>query len=161
VLKIRPVVHLDRPEGSRFKMLFELSRAFAQHTDLEPLLTSIVARCREMFGPGANVAVMLIDEETGELYFPYADTNGRIHMEQLRNVRIPPGVGISGAVLRSGRPELIVDAQSDARYHPGIERELPREPRELRRARDRERPDVRAFEGIRGGPAARDRGPQA
>jgi Nif-specific regulatory protein len=109
---------------SRFKLLFELSRSFAESTtDLESLLISVVARCRSIFGADTNVAIMLLDQN-GDLYFPYADTTGQVHLEALRDVRIPVGSGISGSVLASGRAELIVDAHADARFDPGIERLL-------------------------------------
>jgi Nif-specific regulatory protein len=117
--KIRPV-HLDRLDGSRLRLLFELSRSFTEHIELEALLTSIVTSCRQVFGPHANVSVMLVEEATGTLYFPFADTNERVHPERMRGVRIPLDAGISGAVLRSGRAELIADAPSDPRYDPRI-----------------------------------------
>jgi len=117
-------VALHRLDESRLRLLFELSRSFSEHTDLEVLLATVVARCREVFGASANVAVMLIEEETGSLYFPFADTNGRVHTEQLRNVRIPQGAGISGAVLEHGQAELIPDAHADPRYERGLERLL-------------------------------------
>ena len=115
---------LQTLDESRLRLLFELSRSFTEHIDLEALLTTVVARCREVFGPQANVAVMLVDEDAGCLYFPYADTNGRVHMEQLRDVRIPLGAGISGAVLQGGEAQLIADAQLDPRFDRSIERLL-------------------------------------
>ncbi|MBY0280074.1 sigma 54-interacting transcriptional regulator [Candidatus Binatia bacterium] len=109
----------------RFELLFELSRSFAETTtDLESLLRSVVARCRAIFGAESNVAIMLLDDESGDLYFPYADTDGHVHLQALRDVRIPVGEGISGAVLASGRPELVVDAHTDPRFDPAIERLL-------------------------------------
>ena len=121
MIKIRSV-DLERLDGSRLQLLFELSRSFTEHVELEVLLASVVTRCREVFGPRAFVAVMLVEAETGALYFPFADTNNQVLAEQMRGVRIPPGEGISGSILGSGRAELIADAPSDPRYHPEIER---------------------------------------
>jgi len=117
-------VALHRLDESRLRLLFELSRSFSEHTDLELLLETVVARCREVFGERANVAVMLIEEESGCLYFPYADTDERVHREQLRDVRLPLDRGISGSVLQGGQAELVADAQADPRYDPRIERLL-------------------------------------
>ena len=111
---------LDRLDETRLKLLFELSRGFAEHTDLEALLTSVVKGCRAVFGARTNVAVMLLDPATNELYFPYADTENPVHMTPLRDVRIPAGHGISGSVLRSGRSELVADASRDPRYHTDV-----------------------------------------
>jgi Nif-specific regulatory protein len=110
-------------DESRFRLLFELSRSFAEiTTDLESLLRSVVTRCRAIFGAETNVAIMLLDDDSGDLYFPYADTDGRVHVEALRDVRIPVGSGIAGSVLASGRPELILDAHVDPRFDARIER---------------------------------------
>jgi Nif-specific regulatory protein len=118
--KIR-AVDLDRLDGSRLKLLFELSRSFTEHIELQALLSSVVAHCRRVFGAQAFVTVMLADRERGELFFPSDDTDPRIPVGQLRDVRVPIGEGISGHVLRSGHAERIVDAHADARYLRAIE----------------------------------------
>ena len=82
--------------------------------DLEVLLHSIATRCRELFGHGSEVAIMLLDRDTEELYFPYTDTQRPLHMPQLSEVRIPAGPGtLSGAVMASGKSELVPDAEAD------------------------------------------------
>jgi transcriptional regulator with GAF, ATPase, and Fis domain len=120
--KSSPMTAARDLDESRFRLLFELSRSFAEiTTDLESLLRSVVTRCRAIFGAETNVAIMLLDDESGDLYFPYADTDDRVHVEALRDVRIPVGSGIAGSVLSSGRPELIVDAHADPRFDRRIE----------------------------------------
>jgi len=115
---------LDRLDGSRLRLLFELSRSFAEHTDLEALLGVIVKRCREVFGATTNVAVMLLDRESDELFVPFAESSDPIVLAKIKALRFPAGAGISGAVLRTGRAELILDAGSDARRFADVEREL-------------------------------------
>ena len=113
------------PGEARFELLFELSRSFAETTtDLGALLRTVVARSRAIFGAQSNVSIMLVDAESGELWFPYADTDEGVHLEALRDVRIPSGSGISGDALASGRSQLIADAHEDPRFDPGIERLL-------------------------------------
>jgi transcriptional regulator with GAF, ATPase, and Fis domain len=116
----------DRDLGdARFKLLFELSRSFAEIKDLETLLHSIVTRVRDLFGPGTVVAIMLLDRETNELYFPYTDTQRPVHLPQLRDFRIPAGPGtLSGIVMATGKAELVVDAEQDPRFNMAMERKL-------------------------------------
>jgi len=110
---------------SRFKLLFDLSRSLAEIKELETLLSSIVARCRELFGPGSAVAVMLLDRDTDELYFPYTDTQRPLHMPQLSEVRIPAGPGtLGGAVMATGKAELVPDAEADPRFDLELQRRL-------------------------------------
>ena len=112
---------------SRFQLLFELSPAVAEIKDLEVLLHSIATRCRELFGHGSEVAIMLLDRDTEELYFPYTDTQRPLHMPQLTDVRIPAGPGtLSGAVMESGRSELVADVDVDPRFNRAIQKDLGR-----------------------------------
>jgi two-component system, NtrC family, response regulator HupR/HoxA len=121
----RSRVTVEGPGDSRFKLLFELSRAFAEIKDLESLLGSIANRCRELFGVGSEVAIMLLDRDTDELYFPYTDTQRPLHMPQLSDVRIPAGPGtLSGMVMATGKAELVPDAEADPRFNRDVQEKL-------------------------------------
>ena len=112
---------------SRFQLLFELSRSFAEIKDLEILLHSVATRCREIFGLDSEVAIMLLDRDTEELYFPYTDTQRPLHMPQLTDVRIPAGPGtLSGHVLQTGKSELVPDAEADPRFNHALHETLGR-----------------------------------
>ncbi|HEY8515125.1 MAG TPA: sigma-54-dependent Fis family transcriptional regulator [Candidatus Binatia bacterium] len=115
---------LDRLDSERLRLLLELSRSFAAHTDLEELVSLVVTRCREAFGVKGGVAVLLLDPATNELYFPYAATADPVYGERIKNVRIPSHVGIAGSVVRSGRSELVPDAQQDPRYFDAVDRAI-------------------------------------
>ena len=62
--------------------------------------------------------LMLLDDETGELVFsvptgPKAD--------KLRDIHIPPGEGIAGWVVKTGKPLLVADVQNDNRFYGKID----------------------------------------
>ncbi len=115
---------LERLDSDRLRLLVELSRSFAGHTDLQELISLVVTRTREIFDVEGGVAVLLLDRETGELYFPYAAASDPVYVERIKALRIPASAGIAGAVLRSGRPEVVADVQNDPRYLHGIDQAL-------------------------------------
>jgi Nif-specific regulatory protein len=117
-------VSLERLGSERLRLLFELSRSFAAHTNLEDLVSHVITRCRETFDVKGGVAVLLLDPATDELYFPYAAAADPVHAERIKSVRIPARVGIAGTVMRTGRSELVPDAQQDPRYFHGVDRAI-------------------------------------
>lgn len=62
--------------------------------------------------------LLLLDEETGELFF--REAVGEKTDEVIRT-RIDSKEGIAGAVVQSGRPLLIHDARSDPLFYSGVD----------------------------------------
>ena len=108
-------------EIGRLRRLYELSRLLAVETDLEVLLPLVVERCREALAAEGGVVILLVDRDTGELYFPYAAATEAFHAGALKAARFPADRGIAGDVLRSGRSERVSDAQADPRFHKRID----------------------------------------
>lgn len=68
----------------------------------------------------AEVAsLLLLDEETGELYFDVATGE---QGEKIKQVRLKKGMGIAGQVAENGEPLIIYDAQSDPRFFKDADR---------------------------------------
>lgn len=58
-------------------------------------------------------SLLLLDETTGELHFDVAlGEKG----ESVRQIRLKPGEGIAGSVLKTGEPALVNDVQRDPRF---------------------------------------------
>jgi HD-GYP domain-containing protein (c-di-GMP phosphodiesterase class II) len=58
-------------------------------------------------------SLLLIDQETGELYFEVAlGEKG----DRLKEVRLKPGQGIAGWVAERGEPQIVLDVQNDPRF---------------------------------------------
>src|SRR5258705_10852760 len=65
----RPVGPLD--DAARMRLLYELGNAFAARLELRELLPLVVDKCRDVI-EAEGAAVLLLDHDADELYFPYA-----------------------------------------------------------------------------------------
>jgi signal transduction histidine kinase len=94
--------------------LINITRAINSSLDPEAVLTLILERAPALLNAEAS-SLLLLDQATGELVFHYAV--GPIG-PQLVGLRIPPGAGIAGHVVRTGQATMVNDMSSDSRlYH--------------------------------------------
>jgi Nif-specific regulatory protein len=112
-------------DSSRFRLLYDLGCAFAAHIELDELLPLIVAKGCQTFA-AESVAILLLDPDTNELYFPYVAGAPAKVTARLANLRFPADRGIVGAVLKSGRAQRVDDAQTDPRFYPNVDRDTGR-----------------------------------
>ena len=82
------------------------------------LLESIVRTAAGVLEAAAS-SIALIDEVTGELVYQAAWGAGA---DEIVGVRLPPGIGIAGAVVASGEELAVVDCRNDARFADRIAR---------------------------------------
>jgi Nif-specific regulatory protein len=117
------IVRSVEPElpAKHARLLYELGSAFAAQLDIDRLVPSIMERCREALD-AEGAAVLLLDEASGELFFPYVSERDPEVSERLRRVRFPADRGIAGAVLTSGVGQLIANAATDPRFYGGVDR---------------------------------------
>ena len=108
-------------EASRLRLLYDLGCAFAAQLDLEELIALVVTKCREVL-EAEGAAVLLLDADRHELYFPYVDEEDPEVAESLVQLRFPADRGIAGAVLQSGQGLRIDDAATDPRFYADIDR---------------------------------------
>jgi transcriptional regulator with GAF, ATPase, and Fis domain len=106
----------DSGEAERFRLLYELGRAFMAKTDLAELIPVVIARCRAALNAKA-ASVMLLDAARRELYFPYISDENDAVAGVLSQLRFPADQGIAGAALQAGEPIVVNDAQSDPRLY--------------------------------------------
>jgi sigma-B regulation protein RsbU (phosphoserine phosphatase) len=107
-------------ERARTAVLYELTSAFAEELELDELVPLIMQKCREVLA-AEGAAVLLLDRETNELYFPYVGLERSDVAAELRNLRFPADRGIAGAVLRSGKSLRVDDVMRDSRFYGGID----------------------------------------
>ena len=103
------------------RRVYELGTAFVERLELDDLIPFVLARCREVLN-AEGVAVLFIDQERNELYFPYVSEDDPEVAKRLTGLRFPAERGIAGAVLRSGRAEKVDDVGSDPRFFSGVDR---------------------------------------
>ena len=118
----RRLIPIDQRPSDELRVFHDVARALTSNLELEPLLRVILSLMEEFFGP-EQWSLMMIDEETGELY--YALSSG-LDTEKLVGLRLKPGEGIAGYVAQSGNPLVIPDMEADeewrkfSRAHPEL-----------------------------------------
>jgi hypothetical protein len=84
-----------------------------QEADAPANLIEAVVRTAAGVFEAAAASVALIDRTTRELVFQAAWGAGA---KEIVGVRLPPGVGIAGAVIASGEGQAVPDCRSDSRF---------------------------------------------
>jgi Nif-specific regulatory protein len=108
--------------SGRFRLLYELTRAFAARIEPDELFPLVVTKCREVF-EAEGVSVLLLDAEGGELYFPFIAEGDPEVYRRLQQLRLPADQGIAGWVLQRGEAAKVDDAQNDPRFFRDIDRD--------------------------------------
>src|SRR6202789_1954272 len=104
------------------RVFHDVARALTSTLELEPLLHTIMTKMAEFFGP-ERWSLMMVDEETNELY--YALSAG-MNSDKLETLRIKMGEGVAGWVAETGNPLVVPDVRLDkhwarfARQHPDL-----------------------------------------
>ncbi|MGE5842031.1 MAG: diguanylate cyclase [Deltaproteobacteria bacterium] len=83
----------------------ELGKALTSELHSDELFSKILHKISELL-PAQNWSLLLLDEDTGELYF---EVSVDLDLEQLKNVRLRPGQGIAGKVALEQKPLVIED----------------------------------------------------
>ncbi len=102
----------DTGQVDRLLATIEFSKALVSAYDMETLLTAILGRIKAII-PAENWSLLLIDPQTGELYF--AVIVG-LTPEKVKDIRLKPGEGIAGTVAQTGKPVFIPDVDQDPRF---------------------------------------------
>jgi diguanylate cyclase (GGDEF)-like protein len=118
----RQLASIDSRQMDSLRVFHEVARALTSNLKLDSLLRSIMAKMEEFFGP-EHWSLLMVDEETGELY--YALSTG-MDESLLRDLRLKPGEGIAGYVAATGNPLVVADVSADpdwsryAQAHPEL-----------------------------------------
>lgn len=116
--------------GEKFSLLFELSRAFSSLIELEELLPYIVAQTKQVL-QAESCALLLLDQEKHELYFPVTSDMSAEIEGRLKDIRFPAHKGVAGWVLQHGKPTLVPDVTRDRRFYGGVDRQSGAHTRDL------------------------------
>jgi len=95
----------------KIAILYDASQAVLSTFDLDEVLQQILIIARDYFHL-QNVAILLLDKETDELY-PRSQIGWDAGHDA---VRLPVGTGITGLAARQKRPIYVPDVRNDARY---------------------------------------------
>jgi diguanylate cyclase (GGDEF)-like protein len=96
----------------KIAVLYDASQAVLSTLDLDEVLQTILGIARDYFHL-QNVAIMLLDQDTQELY-----VRRQIGWDEGQDkLRIPVGNGITGTAALKKRPIYSPDVSKDSRYH--------------------------------------------
>ena len=118
----RQLASIDSRQMDSLRVFHEVARALTSNLKLDSLLRSIMAKMEEFFGP-EHWSLLIVDEDTGELY--YALSTG-LDDSMLSDLRLKPGEGIAGYVASTGNPLVVADISADpewsryAKAHPEL-----------------------------------------
>ena len=99
-------------EIQKLYAVLEVNAIISSELKLNKVLDALVNRAREVMDAEAS-SLMLLDEETKELYF-YTLKGEK--SEILKSIRLKLGEGISGWVAQNGQPVLVEDCSRDPRF---------------------------------------------
>jgi diguanylate cyclase (GGDEF)-like protein len=92
--------------------LNEIGKALTSSLDISEVMNLILAKVSGLLKP-SNWSLLLLDPQTGELYFQAARGPGS---DKLIGLRLSPGEGIAGHVARTAQPLRVDDVRTDARF---------------------------------------------
>lgn len=110
---LRPVEITGSMQQEHLRLFHDVARELTSTLSLESVLTTIMTKMAQFFGP-ERWSMLLIDEEKNDLYYVIAvgeDT------ESLKGLRIPLGEGVAGWVASTGNPLVVPDVRLDPRWH--------------------------------------------
>jgi transcriptional regulator with GAF, ATPase, and Fis domain len=105
-------------DAREWRRLMEAGATVTAYMDLDEVLRRVLAYATES-AKAEWSSVILHDGDAHELVVVAGGGAGG----QARGRRFPDSAGIAGAVLRSGHPRLVSDAQEDVQLFPDVERD--------------------------------------
>jgi len=109
------------------EMLFQMTSSLSSTLELSKILDIIMQSAKTLLKAEAS-SLLLLDESTNELYF--ASATGDVS-ERLKNLTVPIDKGVAGACVRSGKPQVVDDAQKNREFYPGIDKRTGFETRSI------------------------------
>lgn len=110
--------------------ILRISVALPEYPDLEDLLDYVSGEVQHLLGT-EGALVILLDEENREFYFEGAAHDNPAAEEKLKHLRFPADKGIAGKVIRTGRPEIVMNPTKDKDYYVLVDEEAGFETRNL------------------------------
>ena len=105
------VADLER-KIKELSVFHEVGKALTSTLDLQEVLQTTMEKISNFFRPD-TWSLLLVDEQTGELYFELAIGEGA---DRLKSIRLQPGEGIAGWVAERGEPLVVPNVLEDERF---------------------------------------------
>jgi PAS domain S-box-containing protein len=129
VVLLRDITQQKRLEAIK-ETLFHISMALPSYPRLEDLLDYVSSEIRKLFNV-EGALVILLDEEKRELFFMGADYDDRDTQRRAKEVRYPADKGVSGRVIKTGRPLIVHDTSKNPDFYSVVDQKMHFESRNL------------------------------
>jgi diguanylate cyclase (GGDEF)-like protein len=94
------------------RLFHDVARALTSTLELEIVLTTVMTKMAQFFGP-ERWSMMLVDKEQNDLYYVIAVGEDS---KSLRGLRVPMGEGVAGWVAHTGNPMVVPDTSVEPRW---------------------------------------------
>jgi PAS domain S-box-containing protein len=103
--------------------LLRISTALPKYPNLEELLDYISDEVKRLMEAEAAL-VILLDEEKNELFFKSVAHDDSATERRMKEVRYPANKGISGKVIRTGKPCIVPDTSNDPDFYSVVDTQI-------------------------------------
>jgi PAS domain S-box-containing protein len=122
ILILRDITHEKKIAATNEAML-RISLALPQYPDLEDLLDYVSSEIQRVLNVEGAI-VILLDQETKELFFLGTAYEDRATEKRAKEIRYPADRGVSGKVVRTGQPIIVPDTSKEPAYYGLIDEKL-------------------------------------
>lgn len=110
--RVAPVEITRSLQEEHLRLFHEVAREITSTLNLETVLTTIMTRMAQFFGP-ERWSMLLVDEEAQDLFYVIAVGE---NSASLKGLRIPLGEGVAGWVASTGNPLVVPNVHLDPRW---------------------------------------------
>jgi diguanylate cyclase (GGDEF)-like protein len=103
---------IESRQLDHLRVFHDVARALTSSLELEEILSAIMNKMAQFFGP-ERWSMLMVDDKTNELY--YAIAVGE-NAHTLRGLRVPVGEGVAGWVAKTGNPLVVPDVKLDPHW---------------------------------------------
>jgi PAS domain S-box-containing protein len=100
--------------------LLRIGMALPEYPDLDRLLDYISGEVKRLLNV-EGALVILLDESRNELFFKAAAHDDSMAEKRVKEVRYPSSKGVSGKVLRTGKPIIVQDTRQDPDFYSQVD----------------------------------------
>lgn len=110
----------SKKRDEQIETLNDIAATVTSSLDPREVYKLVVQKINTYFQVEAG-SLLLLDEQTRELVFVMTLEAGE---EKLAGVRVPPGQGLVGEAIRTRRPVVVTDAQTDPRFYKKVSEDV-------------------------------------
>ncbi len=114
-------LYREMQRGSKsIELINKISRSILSSLRVEEIPHKLIQSTTEIIGAECG-SLALVDEETDELVFQLAYNINGVEIKEMRNLKLPPGQGVIGAVAANGQPQIVHNVHQNHLWYPEVD----------------------------------------